>query len=254
MPMRFQNKITESRLIHGNNDDVLCNLPAHSIKVMITDPPYNFTKSGTRKTYKEGSKKLIAKSGLYDYDSDLCRIKIQFGENEINAFLNQIPRVMIKMNAFIFCAEAQLSAYISWAERHGYKYAILVWEKPVNIISKKRFAQNVEFIIRIYEQGTALNSVDDLDLYNRVFHSHVVTRKQHPTQKPIEIFERIIQLTTDEGDAVLDPYLGSGTTAVAAKRLERLYVGIEKDDAYFAIAESRLNEVAVQGDLFNQLP
>lgn len=248
--MKYYNKIEESALYHAENSDVLCNLPAYSFKVMVTDPPYNFTKSKSRKMYKEGSKKLMAKSGLYDYDSDLCRIKVQFGENEINEFLNQIPRLMIKMNAFIFCAEAQLAHYISWAERKGYKFAILVWEKPVNIISKKRFCQNVEFIIRIYEEGTALNNLQDNELYNRVFHSRVVTKKQHPTQKPVDIFESIIRLTTDEGDAVLDPFLGSGTTAVAAKRLGRVYVGIERDDAFFEVAEKRIAHVVCENKLF----
>ena len=248
--MKYYNKITESRIYNDNNEDILCGLPAYSFTVMITDPPYNFTKSNCRKTYKEGSKKLIAKSGLYDYDSDLCRIKVQFGEKEINAFLDQIPRLMVKMNAFIFCAEAQLSAYIAWAERHGYKFAILLWEKPLNIISKKRFSQNVEFIIRIYDQGTALNNVPDNELYNRVFHSRVVTKKEHPTQKPTEIFERLIRLTTKEGDAVLDPFLGSGTTVVAAKRLGRVYVGIEKDERFYRIAENRLKNVEREQSLF----
>ena len=241
--MKYYNKITESVLYHAENEDILCNLPAYSFSVMITDPPYNFTKSNCRKMYKEGSKRLVAKSGLYDYDSDLCRIAVQFGEKEINAFMDQIPRLMQKMNAFIFCAEAQLTAYIAWAERHGYKFAILLWEKPLNIISKSRFSQNVEFIIRIYDNGTALNKLEENELYNRVFHSRVVTKKKHPTQKPTEIFERLIRLTTKKGDAVLDPFLGSGTTAVAAKRLGRVYVGIERDDNFFATAQERVDSI-----------
>lgn len=241
--MKYYNKITESVLYHAENEDILCNLPAYSFSVMITDPPYNFTKSNCRKMYKEGSKRLVAKSGLYDYDSDLCRIAVQFGEKEINAFMDQIPRLMKKMNAFIFCAEAQLTAYIAWAEHHGYKFAILLWEKPLNIISKSRFSQNVEFIIRIYDNGTALNKLEENELYNRVFHSRVVTKKKHPTQKPTEIFERLIRLTTKKGDAVLDPFLGSGTTAVAAKRLGRVYVGIERDDNFFATAQERVDSI-----------
>lgn len=241
--MKYYNKITESVLYHAENEDILCNLPAYSFSVMITDPPYNFTKSNCRKMYKEGSKRLVAKSGLYDYDSDLCRIAVQFGEKEINAFMDMIPRLMKKMNAFIFCAEAQLTAYIAWAERHGYKFAILLWEKPLNIISKSRFSQNVEFIIRIYDNGTALNKLEENELYNRVFHSRVVTKKKHPTQKPTEIFERLIRLTTKKGDAVLDPFLGSGTTAVAAKRLGRVYVGIERDDNFFATAQERVDSI-----------
>ena len=242
--MKYINTISESRLYHADNNDVLCNLPAYSFSVMITDPPYNFTKSATQKVYKETSKRLVSKSALYDYQDggENCRIKSKFGADDIEKFLKQIPRLMRKMNAFVFCSEDQLAFYSSWEARHGYKFAVLVWEKPVTIISKRRFSQNVEFIVRIYESGTALNNVDDVELYNRVFHSKVVRNKQHPTQKPLEIFERIIRLTTIPGDAVLDPFLGSGTTAVAAKKLGRFYVGIERSDEFFSTAERRVAE------------
>lgn len=240
--MNFTNTIEESKLYHADNRDVLCNLPAHSFSVLITDPPYNFTKSVTQKTYKETSKRTISKSALYDYENggEKCRINAKFAEEDIEAFLKQIPRVMRKMNAFIFCSEDQLGYYANWAARRDYKFAVLIWEKPVTIISKKRFSQNVEFIVRIYENGTALNSVDDNELYNRVFHSKTIRNKRHPTEKPTEICERIIRLTTQPGDAVLDPFLGSGTTAVAAKKLGRIYVGIERNDEFFKVAEERI--------------
>lgn len=242
--MKYLNTITESKLYHADNADVLCNLPAYAFSVMITDPPYNFTKSASQKVYKETSKRLVSKSSLYDYQDggDMCRIKAKFGADDIEGFLKQIPRLMRKMNAFIFCSEDQLAFYSEWARRRGYKFAVLVWEKPVTIISKKRFSQNVEFIVRIYESGTALNNIDDSELYGRVFHSKVIRNKLHPTQKPLEIFERIIKLTTKPGDAVLDPFLGSGTTAVAAKKLGRFYIGIERNDDFFAVAEKRVDE------------
>lgn len=243
--MKYMNTISESRLYHADNSDILCNLPAYSFSVLITDPPYNFTKSVTQKVYKDSSKKLISKSSLYDYNDggEKCRIKSKFGADDIEAFLKQVPRLMRKMNAFIFCSEDQLAFYSDWAACHGYKFAVLVWEKPVAIISKKRFSQNVEFIVRIYEGGTALNNLDDCDVYNRVFHSKSVRNKLHPTQKPLEIFERLIRLTTSPGDAVLDPFLGSGTTAVAAKKLGRIYVGIERNDEFFDIAQKRIEAV-----------
>lgn len=64
----------------------------------------------------------------------------------------------------------------------------------------------------------------------------------HPTQKPVELMEYLIKTYTNEGETVLDFVMGSGTTGVAAKNLNRNFIGIEKDDAFFEIAKERLNE------------
>ena len=63
----------------------------------------------------------------------------------------------------------------------------------------------------------------------------------HPTQKPIALLEYLIKTYTNEGDTVLDPTMGSGSTGVACKNLNRKFIGIEKDEKYFEIAKSRIN-------------
>ncbi len=65
----------------------------------------------------------------------------------------------------------------------------------------------------------------------------------HPSQKPIALIEKLIACSTDEGDLVIDPFLGSGTTAAAAKKLQRKWIGIEKDSNYIQIAKLRLQTV-----------
>ncbi len=70
----------------------------------------------------------------------------------------------------------------------------------------------------------------------------------HPSQKPIDLIEKLVACSTDEGDLVIDPFLGSGTTAAAAENLNRQWIGIEKDAAYIQISEQRL---AAQSTLFN---
>lgn len=64
--------------------------------------------------------------------------------------------------------------------------------------------------------------------------------KFHPTQKPVELFEYLIKTYTNEGDLVLDNCMGSGTTGVACKNLNRSFIGIEMDDKYFEIAKKRI--------------
>lgn len=72
---------------------------------------------------------------------------------------------------------------------------------------------------------------------------HASRRDPHPCQLPIHLLERLILMTTDPGDLVLDPFLGTGTTALAAKRLDRRYIGIELDPKYQKIAAEKLAQV-----------
>jgi site-specific DNA-methyltransferase (adenine-specific) len=72
---------------------------------------------------------------------------------------------------------------------------------------------------------------------------HRKRRDQHPCQLPIPLLERLIVMTTDEGDLVLDPFVGTGTTAIAAKKLGRKYVGIDIDPQYVALAKRKVGEV-----------
>jgi len=75
-------------------------------------------------------------------------------------------------------------------------------------------------------------------------------RNGHPTPKPEALLDRIIKTTSNPGDIVLDPFLGSGTTAVAAKNLGRFFIGIEKSEEYCAIANRRIEEALRQPRLF----
>jgi site-specific DNA-methyltransferase (adenine-specific) len=68
----------------------------------------------------------------------------------------------------------------------------------------------------------------------------------HPCPVPLQLMEKIILSTTQEGDVVCDPFMGSGTTGIACKNLNRSFIGIELDPEYFKIAEKRINEISVE--------
>lgn len=72
---------------------------------------------------------------------------------------------------------------------------------------------------------------------------------KHPTIKPVEIIKTLISNSTNEGDVVLDCFMGSGTTGVACKELNRDFIGIEIDDEYFKIAKDRINGITADGQL-----
>lgn len=75
-------------------------------------------------------------------------------------------------------------------------------------------------------------------------------KTEHPCQMPIEVMKRIILTTTNEGDLILEPFMGSGTTCLAAYDLKRRYIGIEKEPKYYEIAKKRIEQFQAQTRLF----
>lgn len=98
--------------------------------------------------------------------------------------------------------------------------------------------------IEIKETGRKGRYTHNLDTnHNNVWRSQERNNgKQHPTQKPNDLMERIIKTSSNQGDTVLDLFMGSGSTGVACKNLNRNFIGIELDDKYFEIARRRINE------------
>ena len=151
-----------------------------------------------------------------------------------------------------------------------------VWEKPQGVdpfMSKYRPLNNVEDVIVFYKNQPAYNpqlergkpykitrdkKERDYEVTNAVMRETTTVnegtrlpkriikinqeRGMHPTQKPVALFEYLIKTYTNEGDLVLDNCMGSGTTGVACKNLNRNFIGIELDPEYFKIAEKRINE------------
>lgn len=95
----------------------------------------------------------------------------------------------------------------------------------------------------VYNPGTAGTSYDSTERYPRSvlrFPSDKQRVSLHPTQKPVALCEYLISTHSQVGDVVLDNCMGSGTTGVACQNTDRVFIGVEKDAAYFAIAEKRL--------------
>lgn len=218
-----------------------------SIDLVVTDPPYWHHKSpgkpySERPQYNSVSK--FAMSDLYRYDSNMIGGMSDFDDSCICNLLDALKPKLKIFNAYFFCSESQVPYYCLWADRNALMFSILVWEKPLSIINKNRFSQNLEYIVRIYDYGTALNRIDDNRCYNRVLHEDVISgrNKIHPTEKPLGVMKRFIELSSKDGNVVLDPFIGSGTTAVACIEMNRNFIGIEFDGEYYKIAEKRIRE------------
>lgn len=231
------------------SNEGLKSIPDRSVKLVITDPPYLHNKGGG-KTHGTEGKSNIANSSMYNFDSPMMKDMSSFGEKEIIVLLNELKRVMIKMNCYIFCNDTLIPYYLNWAINNKKKWTILTWEKPLSILNRNRFSQNLEYIVRIYDKGTALNLLDiekypDKKNYyskNRKFNPPKGKEKRHPTQKPIEYIKGLIELNSNENDIILDPFLGGGTIAIASRELNRNYIGFEKEKDYYIVAKNKLDE------------
>lgn len=87
-----------------------------------------------------------------------------------------------------------------------------------------------------------ISQSDGKRLPTTVLHFNRIERPQHPTQKPVDMLEYLIKMYSNEGDIILDFTMGSGSTGVACGRTNRNFIGIEKDENYFQIAEERIKE------------
>jgi DNA modification methylase len=226
-------------------------LPDKFLDLVITDPPYWHKKSPatTTKNTQYETKSSFANSELFRADGFMMKDMSDFKEEDVNLFLDLLKPKMKIMNAYIFCNDTLVPYYSMWAERNGFNFSILVWEKPLSIINKNRFSQNTEYIVRIYDYGTALNSLKENQFYNKV-KKYSITDKIHPTQKPLNLIREFIKLSSKENDIIGDFFMGSFTTAIACIEEKRNFIGCEINKKIFNLGEKRLKSKQSQLSIF----
>lgn len=228
-------------LKQGDCLELMKDIPDKSIDLVVTDPPYLHIKGGCK------SKRLNV--GCRDVNSNVVSNMSDFGEQQIYTYLDNVKKKMKKVNMYIFCSKLQIPYYLNWVLKNKLQFDVLFWYKNTNrMISTKFYASNVEYIIRIYSNGCSLNNILNdngkakSELYQKIFSYDTPKNKIHEAQKPTELLERLILLSSNENDLILDCFMGSGTTGVACKELNRNFIGIELDENYYKIACERINK------------
>ena len=230
------------KLLQGNYLDLIKNMPDKGIGCIITDPPYIHEKGGRGK--------MLLGDAL-DRDKFNMKELGDFKKENIYDFLNATKRLMTRPQWYIFCSEKQIVYYLDWCVKNKFKYNILTWNKPLSVMNRERYSTNIEYIIRIYGNGCALNKLDldsnpSYTKYYSKYKAYTQIRgkgKYHPSQKPVELLEELLMVSTNENDIILDPFMGSGSTGVAALNLNRNFIGIELDKKYFDIAKERIENL-----------
>ncbi|MCD8916256.1 site-specific DNA-methyltransferase [Staphylococcus simulans] len=248
------------KLIQGDSFKILNELDESSVDLIFADPPYFLSSNGISNS---GGKMVSVNKGEWD-------VPLSVEEKHLfnREWLRLCKRVM-KDNATIWISGTLHNIYsVGMAlEEEGFKILNnITWQKtnPPPNLGCRNFTHSTETLLWAkkdlkkakhffnYERMKYLNNEKQM---KDVWTGSLTSPQEkvfgaHPTQKPLYILERVIESTSKENDVVLDPFLGSGTTAVASKKLNRKYIGIEKDSNYLSIAKKRLEHTYTQLSLF----
>lgn len=238
-------------IIQGDCLELLKTMPDNSVDVAFADPPFNLKKSYN--SYKDRRK-------LREY-FDWCELwiteMVRIAKPTGSIFVHNIPKWLTFYTVYLNKI-ADFKHWISWdaptapmgKTLQPSHYGILFYAKDIEQLKfyeirypHKRtrkeglLAKDYGGKKRLLHPFGPLVSDVWTDIH-RVKHNKY--RDKHPCQLPIHLLERIILMSSDEGDIILDPFSGTGTTALAAKRLGRNFIGFELDDKYVEITQNKL--------------
>lgn len=226
-------------LYNGDCLDVMDTLITLGVKVdaIITDPPYDIpTISGG------GSVNNIKKLNTSLQDLKVVDLTKSY---DIEGFGDKAIKIMNEINIYFWCNKKQIPEYFNyWVNKHKCKFDIITWHKTNALPTySNKYLSDTEYLL-YFRKGKGKcfpKSYDDAKTYYVAPINHKDKKIYgHPTIKPLEIMEKIVRNSTRDGQTILDPFMGSGTTGVACKNLNRNFIGIELDEKYFNIAKDRI--------------
>lgn len=226
------------KLYRGDCTIIMESIPNESVDFILTDPPYNISRKNNFNTMK----------GRQGFD---------FGEwdkgfDQITWLERALKKLKDGGSILCFNSFENIGLLADIYRKNGIEVKCLVrWVKtnpfPRNI--NRLYVNNMELgLWGTKGKGWVFNKPADKSYLTGEFVYPVVAGKEktaHPTQKSLKLFSDLINIHTNPGDTVMDCFMGSGTTGVACKRLQRKFIGIEIDENYFNIAKERINETSI---------
>jgi len=237
--------IGNATLYCGDCFDILPTLDVRADAV-ITDPPYCIRNTRGHGLYLQ--KRM--ESMLGQLQDEGLNLSIEKKYLEIIAQIQDIP------NLYIFCNTKQIPMYLDYFHtEQGCKFDILIWHKTNAFPShSNKYLADKEFIL-FFRRGGYCNPrtyEDGATVFTSGINIKDKKRWLHPTIKPLALIEKIVRNSTAEEQLIVDPFMGSGTTGVAAAQMGRAFIGIEQKKKYFDIACERIEHA--YAEYKNQFP
>jgi|TARA_A100001234_G_C12524358_1_gene341702 DNA modification methylase len=212
-------------MIQLHNNDCMSVFPQmedNSVNLTLTDIPYDEVnrKSG----------------GLRNLDKSHADI-ITF---PLDDFIDEVVRVT-SGSIYIFCGSVQVSHIRDRLIEHKLSVRHCIWEKtnPSPMNGQHIWLSSIENCVFAKKSGATFNE----HCQSAVWRCSVERYKDHPTPKPVKLMTRLIEASSNVGDTVFDPCMGSGAVGVAAKQCGRDFIGVEMNQGYYDLTEKRINGV-----------
>ena len=241
--------------VHLQSSEAMTPLPDNSVHLMVTSPPYNVGKE-----YDEDLTADEFRAMLQRVWKETYRVLVDGGRACIN-IANIGRKPYIPLNSIITIDMMDIGflmrGEIIWnkAASAGMSCAWGSWCSPSNPVLRDVHEYILVFSKADFSRGASRDkskvatiSKDEFMEYTKsiwTFNAESARRVQHPAPYPVELPQRFIKLYTYSNDVVLDPFMGSGTTGLAAKANQRNYVGFETNETYRKIAQNRLDGLIV---------
>lgn len=237
----------DSYIVNGDCLEVLKTIPDESVDCILTDPPYNLG------LFMHNRNTNLAKmrDNQFAY-AGWDNIEYEEWCSNMREFLKECSRILKPKGTLIsFMSIIKVESFIRFAEEVGFYYKTTgIWHKknPMPRNMNLQFVNSTESWVYFINRGISGTFHNNGKVVHDYLESSVTPLSEkkhgkHPTQKPLSIMKQLINLTTNEGDIVLDPFMGSGSSCVAAALLNRNFIGIELNESYFDITSKRLEEV-----------
>jgi DNA modification methylase len=226
-----------SRIINIDCLNYMKTLPNQSIDLILTDPPYNIAQ------YSTGNIELPGRNALNNDIAAWDHIPLDPGK-----LLFDFKRIIKPDgNIFVFTSYNLIGKWHEVFDCEFDTFQFFIWHKtnPAPKIYRNGFLNSCEMIICLWNKGHKWNFTTQNEMHN--FYECPIcmpperlNNPKHPAQKPIQLLKHIIKIASNPGDIVFDPFMGVGSTGVAALRTGRRFVGCEIDKIYYDAANLRL--------------
>lgn len=224
-------------ILRADSRDIIKQIPDNSIDFILTDPPYNLGQHST------GNIPLPGRSAM---NNDVAEWdKIDFNPEE---WADEFIRILKPSgNLFIFTSYNQLGRWYNCLDHRFDTSNFMIWHKtnPAPKIFKAGFLNSCEMIFTCWNKKHTWNFISQAEMHNFIqspicMSPERLKNPKHPAQKPVSILKKMIEIASNKDDIIFDPFMGVGSTGVAALELDRRFIGVELDETFFAAAKKRI--------------
>lgn len=238
-------------VLRADSRDIIKKIPDNSIDFILTDPPYNLGQHSTGN---------IPLSGRSSMNNDVAEWDmIDFNPEE---WADEFIRILKPTgNLFIFTSYNQLGRWYKCLDHRFDTSNFMIWHKtnPAPKIFKAGFLNSCEMIFTCWNKKHTWNFISQAEMHNFIqspicMPPERLKEPKHPAQKPVSILKKMIEIASNKDDIIFDPFMGVGSTGVAALELDRRFIGVELDESYFAAAKKRIENTLTIKDKQTNTP